>query len=332
MPSSIPLRAVAVLGVCAATVALSACSQEVSGQASASKSASSQQQSDDRPVAVGDCFAGPSSDDQLTDDYLVDCTEPHEFEVLDVQDLPADYTGDDRAGLDEGPGALHDEFIAYADDTCVKAVVTAIGMGSLLDLPPAEDGLPYNLVPVGGAQPFYTQPDDAAWSAGERTLICGVRLPESLASDTAEPIMAGWLEDGIPSSLRHCEWYASDSAPDPDAVEVVDCTEEHDFESLFAFDAASLVGTDVAAAIDPPTMTDEQYGALDDLCVAVAGDLVPRTAGEVSVTSLVTDGWGGETSSGTTIYRLDCGVWPTSDAQRLVHSVFDSDVALVPRT
>jgi hypothetical protein len=97
-------------------------------------------------LEVGTCFDG-SEGDNITSVPILDCSEPHDFEVYDVFDYSAtdSYPGDDSmfAAAQEGCLATFDAFVGMAY------------MDSTLDL-------------------FTLSPTSGSWDEGDREVVCAV--------------------------------------------------------------------------------------------------------------------------------------------------------------
>jgi hypothetical protein len=101
-------------------------------------------------LTVGDCMRDSAGEASLDSVQIVDCAEPHEFEVYASVALPGDrFPG--AAAIDE-----------LADPQCRAAFEALIG------IPRENSRLAYDLV----------YPTQESWQAGDREVLCRVAEPD----------------------------------------------------------------------------------------------------------------------------------------------------------
>ena len=120
-------------------------------------------------LAVGDCFdeAADSEGGEISDVPLVECDEPHDYEVF----AATDYDGDDY------PGQLAME--EYADEVCYGAFESYVGTAY------EQSALYYS----------HFTPSTGSWATGDREVTC--MLFE--VDDAFEPVK---LESSMRGSSR----------------------------------------------------------------------------------------------------------------------------------
>lgn len=100
-------------------------------------------------LEVGTCFDDPSSFESVTDVPILDCSEPHDNEVIAL----------DQIGTTSYPG--DDTVTSVSEETCVRVFDGAMGV-------PYLDS-PYE---VG-----WFSPSQDSWDVGDREIICFVFDP-----------------------------------------------------------------------------------------------------------------------------------------------------------
>jgi hypothetical protein len=186
---------------------------------------------------------------------VVDCSEPHTFEVYGVVSLPAEL--DDRissysdlltpsSGL---AGAIHEAL----SRECAAAINPTVSVPT----PRRLDVDTYPLTPADiGA--FTTEPSPpTAWVAGDRTFGCLFEQP------TPATVMVDDLTSpAFPLDERTCL----------EGTRFVTCTKPHDVERIAtlvvdrAVDAKELAGLRAVDEFGSVDLGDEQWAALDTVC------------------------------------------------------------------
>lgn len=112
-------------------------------------------------LRIGDCFQEVGSTDPLFEVDVVDCAEPHYYEVYETTSLPdtADsaYPGDEKMQV-------------AADAACYDAFADFVGVeydDSLLDY-------------------WYLSPTESSWASGDRSVLCSVYDPDATTAGTLE--------------------------------------------------------------------------------------------------------------------------------------------------
>ena len=112
-------------------------------------------------MGVGDCFNVADPNSQFVDDVtLLECTEPHQFEMFFVGDLP------------DGPFPSGDEVTVWLQANCFPAFADYVGIESqnsqldLLPITPTEDG----------------------WNEGDHSVQCAL-------TDLESPELTGSMKD-----------------------------------------------------------------------------------------------------------------------------------------
>lgn len=218
--------------------------------------------SGDAPAAdapeVGDCFEPMTAEmahgTRLP--ALVACDEPHGGEVIATYELPdgpypasagAIEGADDAMARCEGDGDAPGDFATYIGD-------------NRLEVPSeerSETGVTEAWV-VSGLQRAMYVPGTAAWSDGDRWLVCAVVLNNSFSKPST---YAGSAKDALATPGEVDAAFAwCKSQPDPDNIrdfESVACTEPHNFEQLASF----LAGGD-SSSFPGEVALDELAGVL----------------------------------------------------------------------
>jgi hypothetical protein len=253
-------------------------------------------------VKAGTCIAKEVDDENDTAPDLnsvVDCSEPHVYEILDVVDLPDEALSGktdkeklanrkDLATLEldetEAQSDQNAAFFAFAYPVCDKALRKHAGYDDItVKGKSAED---VALIPALGAEvysPWLNLMPKDLWLEGNRQFMCSVRYVED--SEAEEPpvkpvsspndkmLISSASSPSFPVELRDC----SDVDRKDDAVSDVDCDERHTTEGLFSFDGDVVFGEKAMAPIfKSGNPTDEQMAPLDRTCTdslpAVMGD------------------------------------------------------------
>lgn len=272
-------------------------------------------------VAVGDCIAGEVDDegDKVPDIHsVVDCAEPHVYEILALVDLPAEVLGGEtdeeklanRAELAAPTGtgeasAAKAAYTAFAEEECLDATVDAAGWGSMSLQGVGADDAQLQPVALGMAPVWFSVMPEEEWLDGQTQLVCSARFSEPRLSSTGQtvplpaatpasspddqPLLSHYATQDFPVELRQCELAASDGTRS-----YLPCDSEHYAEFLFTYDAGAVLGADFVNGVDPAQPTDEQYAALDKVCTDVLGELLPGYDADTfkGLAELGTQGWG----------------------------------------
>ena len=143
-----------------------------------------------------------------------------------------------------------------------------------------------------------TVPQEAFWSKGEHTLVCGVV----------------------------CEAY-----PENAPGQYVGCDAPHDWEGIFEFDASGVFDAAMLPLIDPDAETSRQFRMLADACASLAPNLLHGRLDGAAIVGTPAHDWGtARLAGGPPDHRVECGV-VSPEGRMIQGSVFDEDVRLVAR-
>lgn len=248
-------------------------------------------------IEAGMCFAAAMPDgtgiapDPAT---AVDCDQPHSWETITVQAIPArDLAGatDEeklahRAEL-AGADPLSDESREFAEQFAPQCRQEIRQMSGLAGISDADLNVTSKF---GGDIMWFTLTPAAQWTSGAPEMICSVmfhqQVPEQgadesdpeawkplqLRSATKDPILTTYLTDGFPTELRVCY---------PNG-----CDEDHVTETLWRFDARAVFGKDFLAGTDPLNPPEEASRRINELCLAA----LQRVPGHETASGGI--GWG----------------------------------------
>ncbi|BCN81523.1 hypothetical protein RE0356_01640 [Prescottella equi] len=165
-------------------------------------------------ATTGDCLTWSEAD--ASDLEQVDCAQPHQFEVATDIDLSL------YPGIEFGPGAKFPGVLRFSelrDEQCAPAVNTYLNG---------------RFDPKGKFSVGLINPGEAGWSAGERTIRCGLQF--SGVTGTLLPFQ-GLVEQQDQSKVWEtgtCVGINQNVPSDP-----VDCAQPHAFEVVGVIDLAS---------------------------------------------------------------------------------------------
>jgi len=228
-----------------------------------------------RPVEAGDCLGGTVTTDGAPApdlDALVDCTEPHGFEVIASLDLPERWTtgdeplADRRAALLPSGGA-YDDFQAWAFRSCGEAAADETGLdGVRIASVAASRAL---LRPAGAFDLEVALTSEERWAAGEARAVCAVRWTDPETAETRPLALpegesfADLYDAGLPLDTRRCYAYDEEDLP------AVPCDDPHWVEYVATFDAAAVFGDEWAAAA-ARGLSEDAIRQLDEACAALS--------------------------------------------------------------
>ncbi|HEY5853897.1 MAG TPA: septum formation family protein [Aldersonia sp.] len=177
-------------------------------------------------AAAGTCLTWTKSD--ASDLHQVDCNSEHLFEVAATVDL-SQYPGAEFGPDSKFPGVLR--FTELKDEHCTPAVQRYLG--SKFD-------------PNGKFSVGLINPGEAGWSAGERTLRCGLQYSGN--SGALRPIVGTVASQDQSDVLEPgtCVGINQNLPGDP-----VDCSKEH------AFEVVSIVDLSAQFPGGPPSVADQ---------------------------------------------------------------------------
>lgn len=233
----------------------------------------------------GQCIAGESKDlDAFVPDYtsVVDCKKPHVYEIVDVLDVPKKFlvsgSRDKRLerrtelGKSAASGSLAKDFRAYADRACLGSVLLATGLEGVRagEKWPIDAGVRPAL--VGAATLTSVGPVDQ-WAAGRASIVCSFRYtvpvdpggPQGklypIQSSSSVPTYRALLTKDFPAERRACASYDEDNY-----LHGVLCTNQHNTEVLFSYEATLAFGKKFAESVDDTDITDAQWDKLVEPC------------------------------------------------------------------
>lgn len=224
----------------------------------------------------GDCFAKANVFDDVVElSSKVDCSRPHQVQVMGGAALPAGLAALPLADLhDDSNTAVLDALVAFSHRACSPAKIAPNmwpGKGAAV----AKALRPAASVTGGGVLPGlragtnfgWVFPDAKSFAAGDRSLICVLYSPKG-AIGTPQETMGTLRGDArllatsrpLPT-MRACLLYDAEGLGQPSS-----CAKPHSDE-VMAFFAARLPA-------DYADMTDAQWAPLDDQCRGVVDALV----------------------------------------------------------
>ena len=242
-------------------------------------------------VKAGTCIAKEVDDEDDTAPDLtsvVNCSEPHVYEILDVVDLPDNAlrgktdkeklaNRKDLAMLANQGEDQSDEnaaFFEFADPLCDEALRKHAGYDDITVKGKSAEEI--SLRPALGAEvytPWLNLMPKKQWLEGKRQFICSVRYIEEsedeeppvkpVSSTNSEMLISMASSPSFPIELRAC----FDVDRRDDAVSFVGCDQSHASEALFTFDGDVVFGEAAMAPImKAENPTDEQMAPLDRAC------------------------------------------------------------------
>ncbi|MFZ0142319.1 MAG: hypothetical protein WAL70_14660 [Aeromicrobium sp.] len=263
-------------------------------------------------LKAGDCIAKDIKDenDRAPDvDSVVECSEPHVYEIVELVDIPEEAltgttdkeklanrkdlatwpTGEEGEELSSQKGA----YLEFTDGACEDEYV---GLSGLEDVSvngvDAKDAIVAPALEAGFHQWINVTPGDL-WLDGDRQLMCSFRFGDvepgsyeespparSVASKTDKALFTTMGSSDLPAELRSCD-------------ETNHCGRQHGSETLFHFDAQSVLDEKLVNGIDPKKPTDQQLKQLTGICE----DAVPSLLGDdfgardISIEAFVGEPW-----------------------------------------
>jgi len=275
---------------------------------------------------AGQCISKEIKDlDDLAPDFttVVDCTEPHVYEVVDVIDVPKRFLegktkAERRANRTElatvaGESVLKAKFERFAWDGCRPATLEAVGLSKLqIAGKPASESGAYLL--MGGALNWLNLTPGGNWIDGDTKLVCSIRFTEHIITTQAvgpkpvraaskEPAYTDFLTADFPVGRRQCMTY-----DDKGRRSLLACDKPHYGEMFFSFDAQMAFGEKFVKSIDITDPTKAQWEQLSAPC----SDALPQLLGDgyddglEAVAEPVPGGWDDESN----YYLAHCLVVP----------------------
>ena len=268
----------------------------------------------------GQCIAKEAKDlDNVGPDYtsVVDCKKPHVYEIVDVLNVPKKFVvgGSREKRLERrtelakstASGSLAKDFHAYADRGCHEATLRATGLDGVLIGDKEATEADVRPVLLGARTSTSVGPPEL-WAGGKPRIVCSFRYTAPTAptgtpgkvfaiqSPSSVPIYLDLLSEHFPAERRACGTYDSDNY-----MYAVLCTNQHNTETLFSYDAGAAFGTKFAGSVDPEAVTDPHWDKLVTPCADSLIDVVGFDIEEELVGSVyLDDDW----SSTPTAYCL----------------------------
>ncbi|MDD7586677.1 MAG: septum formation family protein [Corynebacterium glucuronolyticum] len=190
----------------------------------------------------GQCLTWDVAEDGTTSNFTtVDCAEEHRFEISSREDLatyPSSEFGSDAAAPDITRQAqLREELCKQQTITYLGGKYDPTGVYSIASiLPPAD-----------------------AWTAGDRTMLCGVQRTDDAGNITTSAGKAANQDQSRVAERGEC--VAIDSA---NGSHKVDCGQPHSYEVT--------ARVNLTEVFDHPPTTEEQDAHLKDVCTQAALD------------------------------------------------------------
>ncbi|MDX6233054.1 MAG: hypothetical protein QOH68_2054 [Nocardioidaceae bacterium] len=299
---------------------------------------------------AGDCFADADSKlDPADPDFStkVKCTKRHLYEVTGVSAVPVrflepaedpedpDATVRERLLAPEGGGDR--AFAQHASAVCsdhlwrtmgVDADAIRSGRAHLSDIGafPAAAGIIYR----------HTLTPEPAWTKGEHRLICfaefrdpsedqGAAAPASVSSYNLTTIAGRFLSSHFPVERRRC-YVQSDEYEGE--VELGPCTQAHESEVVFTYNARLAFGTRFvkeAMRADEDDEFDDKDDKVMDRMQKVCRDMLPKVLAKPIDSELFVSGWSAVDqfaawypSTDLTYeaydFPVECELWPSDEA------------------
>lgn len=259
----------------------------------------------------GQCIAKETKDlDRLAPDYtsVVNCKKPHVYEVVDVLNVPEkfvvngsrDKRVDRRNELAKSTasGSLAEDFQTYAEDGCRGSVLRATGLSEIVIGQASAFRAGVRPVLVGARMATNVGPADS-WAAGKPVIVCSFRYtapgasvrPEgrvaAIQSSSSVPTYRALLTKDFPAERRACGSYNSDNY-----MYGVLCTNQHNTEAMFSYDAEAAFDKKLVDAIDEVEITDAQWDLLVTPCAESLETVVGTDIDEELVGSVyLADDW-----------------------------------------
>jgi hypothetical protein len=225
---------------------------------------------------------------------IVDCREPHVYEVYDILDIPANALAgttrqerianrDDLALPSELPddSAERQAFEDFAEVECAASLQNVTGYDELkLRDASAKDA---RVVPAlrGINAPWYTVMPEKEWLDGRRQIVCSARFedPEHTGagrtpakpqiSEDDRMLLTKVSDQALPVSFRECRAY-DDARRE---VAAASCAEPHADEALFYFEADAVFDQRfIASIVRRPT--PKKFDRFDEVCTGALAQLI----------------------------------------------------------
>lgn len=284
-----------------------------------------------RGVTGGECFtSGSGGSFDVTKE--VPCTSDHVWEVLGTMPLPAAYADATYADLLSPEHVLVDDVFHAGMQQCVPMLADWSGVADAVA--GAEPFGPQARVWPGFAgKVLITATPERVW-ADIRALLCVVEwtdvagAPMSVASTTADPVLAAFTAGDVPER-RVCR--SLDAA---DEYHPASCTEPHDAELLFTYDAA-VHGADWVAGVVPDALTPQDWAVLDAACAAASPGVfgAERTQTDLALIADVDGDTWGNGPFGPDTHEVACLALPSDPSMLLdgpVWGLGDAPAVVVP--
>lgn len=282
--------------------------------------------------APGQCVAKEKSDlDGFAPDFtsVVPCTSAHVYEIVDALNVPKKFLAggsrakrlERRTELDKSTASssLANEFHTYANRACRRSVLKATGLDAVNvnGLSALDAGVRPVLL---GANTLTGVSAPDQWAAGRHLIVCSMRYTEPVApgllgrlsairSSSSIPTYRSLLSKRYPAELRACGSYDSDNY-----LYAVLCSNQHNVELLFSYDAQAAFGKDLIKNINSLNPTDSEWDLLSTPCTVMLQNVVGTDVDDdLDGSVYLADDWG-RSGSGHKAY---CLITPDSDHQDL---------------
>jgi hypothetical protein len=224
-------------------------------------------------VADAKCFARtqPADPDKVDQSTGVDCAELHAAEVyasIPMDSWPAELDAYTTSG------ETHDKWVQWAWSQCGQRLQHVTGADQIA----ATLGLADSYVSPDADLGYTIWIPEYAWTHGDRRTDCVAYAYDGIRA-------AGEWVPTLLSAARP-EIFPSCVAADGDDYLYVPCSQRHFREFTFYFNVRDVLGQDFVDGVDPDTITDEQYAAMDQLCGGTESQLLGRERDDLKVYSL----------------------------------------------
>jgi len=226
---------------------------------------------------VGDCYTGADvANDEVTLASRVPCTDVHAVQILAGAPLPKALAKVPYRELRDQQSKAYKALTAFSTKEACTNIAVAKGIypekgaaiGKALERVKATEVVPG----VVGSQTGFVLPDQAAFDAGAKDVLCVVGFSTDFVGTPGD--IRELETSATVANLRNCQDFPIDEVP----AQPITCDGPHDFESLI------FVGMSVAGQPkNPLDWKDRNWAKFDKACSAIAGVLIGGTHSEFQI-------------------------------------------------
>lgn len=272
-------------------------------------------------VAIGTCLDGtvdnPNGGDDPDLTSVVDCSEPHLYEVTGFLDLSSDWIDPagsvkeidaQRSNVADKNSAHHADYVELSKGCSYLATIGA-GLDVELNGVDAEKAalVPYAMLAFDRSIP----PAEYIARTGKAQLTCAVRYTDTnlksrpAQSQDSSAALYSYLSNGFPLENRICLENQGDKG-----MVIVGCDKPHFAEPFAGFDAEQVFGKEFVergarALSSGEELSDDDYATGDQACAAAFGGTVDGGSDEVAYLFLTANDW---TDPSTDTYVGSCAI------------------------